>query len=148
MEHFSKADATVRLTGQLSTDVILVGDPANASKLSDGRERMGIFIAGDDLMGLLVFERDGAAIEMKERMLRGEARIDSGEGRDDKLGAVIYVDAVDAGDWPGSGSITQLFFNMAGSNFFSIDLVFPLRSRTGKAKQGSISASRQFLMNS
>lgn len=36
-------------------------------------------------MGLLFFERDGAAMEMNERMLKGDARIDSGDGREDKL---------------------------------------------------------------
>ena len=82
IEHFNKAAVAVGLTGQLSIEVILVGDPASISMLSDGSVWLGILIAGDNLIGLVLLEREGTAIEMKERILRGEARIDSGDGRD------------------------------------------------------------------
>ena len=138
MEHL-RAEA-VGLTGQLSTDVMLVGDPTMAEALSAKIDAPGMFMAAeDDLMGLLALDRDGAAIEMKERMLKGEARIDSGDGRGERI-AVFEL--------PGSGSMTHVFLSMAGSSFLSIDLLPPFRSKTGKARQGSISACRQVRMNS
>ena len=134
MEHLA---VLMGLTGQLSIEVILAGEPATIKSEVKG---VGMFMAlVDVLIGLPVFERGGAVIEIKERMLKGDARIDSG----DKMDGEAFED--DGGDE--RGSMTQVFFNMAGSNFLSNDLVLPLRSRTGKAKQGSISACKQDLMN-
>lgn len=45
MEHFNKAAEAVGLTGQLSIEVILVGEPASIDMLSDGSDRTGMFIA-------------------------------------------------------------------------------------------------------
>jgi len=94
-------------------------------------------------MGLLLLDREGAAVmEIKDRMLSGEALIDSFEGEMAVSESVALLVAV----WE-RGSMQQVFLSMAGRSLFSNDLVLPVRSRTGKFKQGSISEWRQCLMN-
>ena len=91
------------------------------------------------LMGLLLLDREGAAMDIKDRILKGDDLMDSFEGD-----SAVIPESEEAESETGpvtveSGSIKQVFFNMAGRSFFSNDLVFPVRSSTGKFKQGSIS---------
>ena len=81
-------------------------------------------------------------IEMKERTLKGEALMDSAV-----LSAAAAEESESGPVTVARGSIEQVFFSMAGRSFFKSDLVFPLRSSTGKLKHGSISEWRQFRIN-
>lgn len=86
-EHLREFVREVGLTGQLSIEVILAGEVPK--KESNGIDLglsccCGIFMALLViwfLMGLLLLDLEGAAVtEMKDRILRGEALMDSFEG--------------------------------------------------------------------